>query len=86
MIFVSPRFFGITRVRVISGEFWGRRGPVDGIAADPIYLDISVPPGRQIQSWRWDFGDGRASVTTTGPTTKHVFTVNKTYTVYEKTL
>ncbi|SEL87646.1 hypothetical protein SAMN05443999_10928 [Roseovarius azorensis] len=34
-----------TRVRVIVGSFWGRRGPVDGIAADPQYLDISVPPG-----------------------------------------
>ena len=34
-----------TRVRVIIGEFWGRRGPVDGIAADPQYLDISVPAG-----------------------------------------
>lgn len=34
-----------TRVRVITGEFWGRRGPVDGIAADPQYLDISVPAG-----------------------------------------
>ena len=22
-------------------------GPVDGVAADPIYLDISVPPGRR---------------------------------------
>lgn len=36
-----------TRVRVVCGEFWGRRGPVDGIAADPVYLDISVPPGRR---------------------------------------
>ena len=36
-----------TRVRVICGEFWGRRGPVDGIAAEPQYLDISVPPGRR---------------------------------------
>jgi len=34
-----------TRVRVIVGAFRGRRGPVDGIAADPQYLDISVPPG-----------------------------------------
>ena len=34
-----------TRVRVITGEFWGRKGPVDGIAADPQYLDISVPAG-----------------------------------------
>jgi redox-sensitive bicupin YhaK (pirin superfamily) len=33
------------RVRVICGEFWGRRGPVDGIAADPRYLDVWVPPG-----------------------------------------
>jgi redox-sensitive bicupin YhaK (pirin superfamily) len=36
-----------THVRVICGSFWGRRGPVDGIAADPRYLDISVPPGRR---------------------------------------
>ncbi len=34
-------------VRVVCGEFWGKRGPVDGIAADPRYLDISVPPGRR---------------------------------------
>lgn len=33
-----------TTVRVICGEFWGQRGPVDGIAADPNYLDITVPP------------------------------------------
>src|SRR3990172_9195779 len=36
-----------TRVHVISGTFWGRTGPVDGIAADPVYLDISVPPGKR---------------------------------------
>ena len=35
-----------TVVRVICGEFWGQRGPVDGTAADPRYLDVSVPPGR----------------------------------------
>lgn len=34
-----------TRVRVVCGEFWGQRGPVDGIAAEPYYLDIRVPPG-----------------------------------------
>ncbi len=34
-----------TRVRIIIGTFWGKRGPVDGIAADPQYLDISVPCG-----------------------------------------
>lgn len=33
-----------TVVRIIIGSFWGRTGPVDGIAADPQYLDISVPP------------------------------------------
>ena len=33
-----------THVRIVCGEFWGRRGPVEGIAADPSYLDISVPP------------------------------------------
>jgi quercetin 2,3-dioxygenase len=36
-----------TRARIIVGEFWGERGPVDGIAADPRYLDISVPPGKR---------------------------------------
>lgn len=34
-----------TTVRVIVGEFWGKRGPVDGIAADPQYLDVSIPAG-----------------------------------------
>jgi hypothetical protein len=32
-------------IRVVCGSFRDRRGPVDGIAADPRYLDISVPPG-----------------------------------------
>jgi quercetin 2,3-dioxygenase len=36
-----------TRARIIVGEFWGNRGPVDGVAADPRYLDISVPPGKR---------------------------------------
>ena len=34
-----------TVVKVITGEFWGKTGPVDGIAADPQYLNISVPAG-----------------------------------------
>ena len=34
-----------TRARVICGSFWGKSGPVEGIAADPVYLDVSVPPG-----------------------------------------
>jgi len=36
-----------TRVRVVSGEFWGKRGPVDGVAAEPRYLDVFVPPGKR---------------------------------------
>lgn len=34
-----------THVRIVSGEFWGKKGPVEGVAADPNYLDVSVPPG-----------------------------------------
>lgn len=34
-----------TRVKVIVGDFWGKRSPIDGIAADPQYLDIFVPAG-----------------------------------------
>ena len=33
------------RVRVVCGEFWGKRGPVEGVAADPIYLDVFIPAG-----------------------------------------
>jgi len=36
-----------TRARIICGEFWGKRGPVDGVAAEPSYVDVSVPPGRR---------------------------------------
>ena len=36
-----------TRVRVVCGEFSGKRGPVEGVAADPRYLDVWVPPGRR---------------------------------------
>jgi quercetin 2,3-dioxygenase len=36
-----------THVRLICGEFWGKKGPVEGVAADPTYLDISVPPGKR---------------------------------------
>ena len=35
-----------TRVRVIVGDFWGKKGPVEGVAADPNYIDVSVPPGK----------------------------------------
>jgi redox-sensitive bicupin YhaK (pirin superfamily) len=36
-----------TQVRVICGNFWGKTGPVEGIAADPQYLDVWVPPGKR---------------------------------------
>ena len=36
-----------TKARLICGNFWGKRGPVEGIAADPIYVDITVPPGKR---------------------------------------
>lgn len=36
-----------TKVRIVCGEFWGKRGPVDGIAADPHYIDVWVPAGKR---------------------------------------
>ena len=36
-----------TRVRIVCGTFWGKTGPVEGVAADPRYLDVWVPPGRR---------------------------------------
>jgi redox-sensitive bicupin YhaK (pirin superfamily) len=36
-----------TRARVVSGEFWGKKGPVEGGAVEPRYLDIFVPPGKK---------------------------------------
>jgi len=34
-------------VRVVCGEFWGASGPVKGVATDPRYLDVWVPPGQR---------------------------------------
>jgi len=36
-----------THVRVVCGTFWGKTGPVEGIATDPTYIDVSVSPGRR---------------------------------------
>jgi len=36
-----------TKVRLITGQFWGKRGPVEGIAADPTYIDVTVPPRKR---------------------------------------
>jgi len=54
---VAPRYQGIksgeipeiidddgTMTRVICGSFLGRSGPVEGVAAEANYVDISVPP------------------------------------------
>lgn len=56
----SPRYQGIeskdipevtdddgTHIRLVCGDFWGKRGPVDGIAANPIYIDVAVPAGKR---------------------------------------
>src|SRR5260370_34777465 len=69
-----------THVRVVCGNFWGKSGPVDGIGADPIYLDVSVPPGKRktlpVEITRHAFayvvaGNGKSwktAETLTGPT------------------
>jgi redox-sensitive bicupin YhaK (pirin superfamily) len=36
-----------THARIICGNFLGQTGPVDGIAADPSYIDIHVPPNQR---------------------------------------
>ena len=36
-----------TEVRVVTGNFWGAKGPVSGIAASPVYLDVWVPPNKR---------------------------------------
>jgi redox-sensitive bicupin YhaK (pirin superfamily) len=35
-----------TKARIICGDFWGKKGPVEGIAANPVYIDVAVPPGK----------------------------------------
>src|SRR4051812_48403718 len=37
-----------TTARVVCGTFWGKTGPVEGIEADPVYIDVTVPPGRRV--------------------------------------
>ena len=36
-----------TSVRVVCGNFWGKTGPVEGVAANPRYIDVFVPPGKK---------------------------------------
>ena len=59
-----------TTARVLCGSFWGATGPVDGIAAEPSYIDVWVPPGKRkslpVDTYRHAFayvfeGEGRFS-------------------------
>ncbi len=34
------------KVKVICGDFWGQKGPVEGVAAEPRYLDVTIPPNK----------------------------------------
>lgn len=36
------------KVRVVAGEVFGARGPVDGIAIAPVYLDVTLQPGAKL--------------------------------------
>jgi quercetin 2,3-dioxygenase len=36
-----------TEVRVVCGSYRGTRGPVDDVAAKPVYLDVSIPAGKR---------------------------------------
>ncbi|HXE66315.1 MAG TPA: pirin family protein [Rhodanobacteraceae bacterium] len=36
------------KVRVVAGDLFGVRGPVDGIAIEPVYLDIALQPGTEL--------------------------------------
>ena len=42
-----------TQVRLVCGNFWGKKGPVEGIAADPIYIDVSVAARAEEDACRW---------------------------------
>ena len=36
-----------TIIRLICGEFWNKKGPVEGIAANPVYIDVTIPGGKK---------------------------------------
>jgi quercetin 2,3-dioxygenase len=64
-----------SKARIICGEFWGKRGPVDGIAANPTYVDVWVPPGKtktlplatSEQSFAYVFAGGGKFANASGP-------------------
>ncbi|MEO7150034.1 MAG: pirin family protein [Rhodanobacteraceae bacterium] len=37
------------RVRVVAGELFGVRGPVVGIATEPVYLDVALAPNSRVE-------------------------------------
>jgi redox-sensitive bicupin YhaK (pirin superfamily) len=55
----DPRYQGVTaaevpvvtdddgaQIRVVCGRYRNTTGPVNGVAADPMYLDVSIPAGK----------------------------------------
>jgi redox-sensitive bicupin YhaK (pirin superfamily) len=36
-----------TQIRLVCGSYKGRKSPIVGVAADPIYLDVAIPAGRR---------------------------------------
>jgi len=36
-----------TQVRLVCGQYGGKKGPVDDVVAEPVYLDITVVPGKR---------------------------------------
>jgi redox-sensitive bicupin YhaK (pirin superfamily) len=36
-----------TQVRLICGRYGGKSGPVEDVAAEPVYLDVTVVPGKR---------------------------------------
>jgi len=40
---------GHVKVKVMSGEYGGARGPVKGTYVDPVYLDVTIKPGGKFE-------------------------------------
>ena len=36
-----------TNVRIVCGSYAGMKGPIEGVAADPSYIDVQVPAGKR---------------------------------------
>ena len=41
---------GGATVKIIAGSVGGTKGPVDGIATDPLYLDVMLPAGKTFET------------------------------------